>query len=86
MMKKIIQQLKSSRRVLLASHANPDGDAIGSLLAMGIALEKLGCDVALYNESAIPAVYRFLPMVDTIHNRLPDSEDFDTAVVWTVAT
>lgn len=81
MMKKIIQQLKISRRVLLASHANPDGDAIGSLLAMGIALEKLGCEVTLYNESAIPAVYRFLPSVDTIHNQLANLEGFDTAVV-----
>ena len=54
---------------LLASHANPDGDAIGSLLAMGIALEKLGCEVTRYNESAIPAVYRFLPSVDRIQQR-----------------
>jgi hypothetical protein len=30
---------------------------------MGLALEKLGCEVVLYNESAIPAVYRFLPSV-----------------------
>jgi phosphoesterase RecJ-like protein len=66
MMKKTIQQLTSSNRVLLASHANPDGDAIGALLAMGIALEKLGCEVVLYNESAIPAVYRFLPSVASI--------------------
>jgi phosphoesterase RecJ-like protein len=64
MMKKIIQQLTTSSRILLASHANPDGDAIGSLLAMGIALRRLGQAVALYNESAIPAVYRFLPSVE----------------------
>ena len=81
MMKKIIQLLTSSSRVLLASHANPDGDAIGALLATGIALEKLGCKVALYNESAIPAVYRFLPSVDNIQKQLTDLERFDTAVI-----
>ncbi len=81
MMKKIIQQLTSSSRVLLASHANPDGDAIGALLATGIALEKLGCKVTLYNESAIPAVYRFLPWVDNIQKKLTDTECFDTAVI-----
>jgi bifunctional oligoribonuclease and PAP phosphatase NrnA len=81
MMKKIIQQLTNSSRVLLASHANPDGDAIGALLAMGIALERQGREVTLYNESAIPAVYRFLPSVDSIRKSLADPERFDTAVI-----
>jgi phosphoesterase RecJ-like protein len=81
MMKKIIQQLTKSDRVLLASHTNPDGDAIGALLATGIALEKMGCEVVLYNESAIPAVYRFLPSVDRIGTQLTDLDRFDTAVI-----
>lgn len=81
MMKKIIQQLTSSERILLASHVNPDGDAIGSLLAMGTALEKMGREVVLYNESAIPAVYRFLPSVDNIRKQLTDLERIDTAVI-----
>ena len=80
MMKEIIRHLKNSRRVLLASHVNPDGDAIGSLLAMGRTLEKLGCEVELYNESSIPAVYRFLPGVDRIHKHLDTVKRFDTAV------
>ena len=81
MMKQIIQQLTNSRRVLLASHANPDGDAIGALLAMGIAMQQRGCEVTLYNESAIPAVYRFLPAVETIQKTLADPARFDTAIV-----
>lgn len=81
MMKKIIQQLARSEHALLASHTNPDGDAIGALLAMGIALEKLGCEVVLYNESSIPAVYRFLPAMDRIQKQLTDSDRFDTAVI-----
>ena len=81
MMKKIIQQLAKSEHVLLASHTKPDGDAIGALLAMGIALEKLGCQVALYNESSIPEVYRFLPAVDRIQKKLTDWQRFDTAVI-----
>jgi len=81
MMKKIIQQLTTSSRVLVASHSKPDGDAIGSLLAMGIALERIGCEVTRYNESAIPAVYRFLPSVDSIQRQLTDLDRFDTAVI-----
>jgi len=80
-MKEILKHLKNSRCVLLASHVNPDGDAIGSLLAMGLALEKSGCEVELYNESSIPAVYRFLPGVDRIRNQLDALTRFDTAVV-----
>ncbi len=80
-MKEIIRHLKNSRCVLLASHVNPDGDAIGSLLAMGLALEKQGCDVELYNESSIPAVYRFLPGVNRIRQQLGAVQRFDTAVV-----
>lgn len=66
---------------MLASHTNPDGDAIGALLAMGIALKQPGREVTCYNESAIPAVYRFLPSVDSIREVLMDTERFDTAVI-----
>ncbi|PID40880.1 MAG: hypothetical protein CR984_00945 [Proteobacteria bacterium] len=81
MMKTIIRQLENSKRVLLASHANPDGDAIGALLAMSCALEQRGCEVMRFNESSIPAVYRFLPSVETIRNELERPERFDTAVI-----
>lgn len=81
MMKKIIQQLTSSKNVLVASHTNPDGDAIGALLATGISLEKVGCRVVLHNESPIPAVYRFLPAVNRIHKEVTDLSRFDAAVI-----
>lgn len=80
-MDRIVQHLKTSRRVLLASHVNPDGDAIGSLIAMGLSLEQLGKQVVLYNESPIPAVYRFLPGVNRITNRAVDLPAHDTAVI-----
>lgn len=81
-MDQIIQQLANSRRVLLASHLNPDGDAIGSLIAMGLALEKGGKDITMYNQSPIPAVYRFLPAVDRISADMGGlSGDYDTAVI-----
>ena len=81
MMKQIIQQLTKSTRVLLASHASPDGDAIGALLAMGISLDKVGCRVVLHNESPIPAVYRFLPAVERIRKTVAELNRFDTAVI-----
>jgi phosphoesterase RecJ-like protein len=80
-MEQVISQLKKSKRVLLASHANPDGDAISSLLAMGLALDAMGKQVTLYNESPLPVVYRFLPAVDRIQHLLDTADVYDTAVI-----
>jgi phosphoesterase RecJ-like protein len=66
---------------LLASHENPDGDAIGSLLAMGLALDSLKKKTVLYKASPIPAVYRFLPSVKRVVRYLRKGEAFDTAVI-----
>ena len=44
MMKQIVSQLKNSRDVLLATHINPDGDAIGSLVCHGIGAGNTGQD------------------------------------------
>ena len=77
----IISRLKASDHVLIASHTDPDGDAIGSLLAAGISMTALGKRATLYNESPIPAVYRFLPRVETIVSRLDGRDAFDAVLV-----
>lgn len=80
-MKRIISHLKNSRRLVLATHVNPDGDAIGSLTAMGMALEALGKETTLYCASPIPAVYRFLLGTARITAQFNPSMDFDTAII-----
>ena len=80
-MDQILRHLTSSKRVLLASHRNPDGDAIGSLIAMGLALEASNKTISLYNESSIPAVYQFLPSIKRITNAIDRSYRFDTAII-----
>ena len=80
-MKQIIQQLKNSRSVLIASHVNPDGDAIGSLLAMCLALDALNIKATLYNESDIPAVYRFMPEIKRIQNQISRVHAYETAII-----
>ena len=80
-MKQIIQQLKNSRSVLIASHVNPDGDAIGSLLAMGLALDALNIKATLYNESDIPAVYQFMPEIKRIQNQISRVHAYETAII-----
>jgi phosphoesterase RecJ-like protein len=80
-MDQILQHLKSSRRIFLASHTQPDGDAIGSLLALGLSLARMNIQTTLFNESHIPAVYRFLPGVEAVHRSFDSGADFDTAVI-----
>jgi len=80
-MQNIIDQLQSNRRFILASHTHPDGDAIGSLLATGLALKAMGKEVQLLNESPIPAVYRFLPSVSAIRQRIDAKAQFDVGIV-----
>ncbi|MFO7709382.1 MAG: DHH family phosphoesterase [Desulfobacterales bacterium] len=77
----IIQRINAAGRLLVASHAEPDGDAVGSLLALGLALEKLGKRTTLFNASAIPAVYQFLPGVARITRRMPAPGGCDAAIV-----
>lgn len=77
----ILHHLKQSDRILLASHVMPDGDAIGSLIGLGLALEQWGKKIRLYNESPIPAIYQFLPSLHLIHRTIGDISQFDTAMV-----
>jgi len=80
-MDKIIQHLQQSGPILIASHTNPDGDAIGSSLAIGLALESLGKQVTFYTESPIPAVYRFLPESDRMVEEINAENQFQTAII-----
>ena len=80
-MDRLIHLLNNSRNVLIATHAGPDGDAIGSLLAMNLALQGMHKRVTLFNETPIPAVYRFLPRVPCVGRRLISVDEFDTAVI-----
>jgi len=80
-MDQILQRIKAARRILVASHKDPDGDALGSLLAMGLACIQLGKRATLYNESPIPAVYQFLPCVGLIQRRMEPPEAYDAAVI-----
>jgi phosphoesterase RecJ-like protein len=80
-MDRIIHQLKNSRHILVTTHTNPDGDAIGSLLAMGLALKAMDKPVTLYCDDPIPAVYRYLDGTDRISHRMGRPEMVDTALV-----
>jgi len=76
----IIQQLLNSEHILIASHIAPDGDAVGSTIAMSLCCRALNKKTTLYNESRIPAVYRFLSGSEHIVST-PEDSAYDTAVI-----
>lgn len=77
---RIITALRRSNRVLVTTHVKPDGDALGSLIAMSFLLEAMGKTVVCVNEGPLPAVYQFLPGIERIIPMSP-ADTFDTLVV-----
>jgi len=57
----IINVLKKSKKVIIMPHVSVDGDGLGSSLALGLALEKIGTSVEVWLEEDVPNVYSFLP-------------------------
>jgi phosphoesterase RecJ-like protein len=71
---RVIRLIRSSKRVYVSSHIRPDGDALGSLLALGLALEQCGSQVAMLLTDPVPPSYAFLPAVTRIESEPPEWE------------
>jgi phosphoesterase RecJ-like protein len=71
----IADALKRHDRFLVVTHENPDGDALGSLLASKIALESLGKDVVMYlaGSTPLPAEYAFMQLDDLVRESPADA-------------
>lgn len=66
----MIEVLRKAPKVALFSHVSPDGDCIGSMLAIGLALEKMGKEVSFYNPNPVPSYLSFLPGSSRIRQEL----------------
>lgn len=66
---------------LLLSHENPDGDALGSVLALGRGLKSRGKSVVMFSSSGLPALYSFLPGSDEVTDRIGSIDEFDAAIL-----
>jgi len=63
---KIKELLSFPRDIVIFSHRNPDGDAIGSSMALKLYLEKSGHTARIIFPSEFPSIYTFLPKTDDI--------------------
>lgn len=77
----VIRRLRESRRVLLGTHEHPDGDAVGSVLALAHALRLQGKEVVGYLPDPAPEYLHFLPGYDELTTTKPNAATYDTVVL-----
>src|SRR3954452_17675868 len=69
----VVEAIRGNDRFLVVTHENPDGDALGSMLATTLGLRAFGKDAAMYltGSAPLPAEYAFLEL-DGLSRALPD--------------
>jgi phosphoesterase RecJ-like protein len=79
---RVLEELSAAAKLVVVTHENPDGDALGSLIAMQEILTVLGKDSAMFidaSEFPLPHEYRFFPLPGLVHTP-PDDLDARTIV------
>jgi phosphoesterase RecJ-like protein len=80
MFKKIEKIIHEGTKFLIASHIDPDGDALGSVFSLYWVLKSLGKDPRVYLKDNVPYRYDFLPGPSEVLHTLPE-ERFDAVFV-----
>jgi phosphoesterase RecJ-like protein len=77
--------LHRARNIVIACHINPDGDTLGSALALALALRHMGKRATVLSHDGVPEIYRWMPGQETVLSST-DARDFDLAVVCDTGT
>ncbi|MEJ2706287.1 MAG: bifunctional oligoribonuclease/PAP phosphatase NrnA [Anaerolineales bacterium] len=77
--KDLRKQVQRAQRILTVSHIRPDGDAVGSLLGLGLSLQAAGKEVQMVLEDGVPRNFRFLEKSSLIQKK--PQGDFDLIIV-----
>jgi phosphoesterase RecJ-like protein len=80
------EALREHQRFAVLSHVRPDGDALGSQLALALSLQQLGKTVVAWNEDGMLDKYSFLPCSSMLSKPPAEAEDFDVAIALDTAT
>ena len=79
------QVLRDHQRFAILSHVRPDGDALGSQLALALSLQQLGKNVRVWNEDGMLEKYSFLPRAELLTKPPSTAEDVDVAIALDTA-
>jgi phosphoesterase RecJ-like protein len=77
----ILTALRQGERFLVCSHSRPDGDAIGSMLAMGMLLRQMGKRADLVAADRMPVIYRGMPGASEIRTMMRVHGQYDAAIL-----
>lgn len=76
----ILLEIRKRETFLITTHVNPEGDAIGSSLALALALSSIGKKVAVYTLDPVPKTLRFLPFSGNVRQVRRVDERFDAVI------
>ncbi len=77
----VVARVASARAVLAIGHENPDGDALGAALGIGLLVEALGGRATVAASDGVPLLYRFLPGVDAVRTDPQPGVAYDLVVL-----
>lgn len=77
----ILAVVRRGQRFLVCSHARPDGDALGSMLAMGMLLRQMGKQADLVSADRVPIIHRALPGAHAIRCAQQVTSSYDAAIL-----
>jgi phosphoesterase RecJ-like protein len=80
-MKKAIESIKENNKFLIVSHKYPDGDSIGSQIALALGLKKMGKDYFIYNEDPPTDRYSRFKKINLIKTK---KEDFNEDITFII--
>ena len=81
MIHQVLSSIQNHQRFLLTSHARPDGDAIGSVLAASQLLRSLGKQVDVVLSNPVPVIYQPLPFADTVIHSNRVNGQYEAAII-----
>ncbi len=76
----IRREFNKAQEILLVCHLRPDGDAIGSLIGLGLALETAGKTIGLVSVDGVPSTYKFLKGMEKIKQTAIENYDLIVAI------
>lgn len=75
------QAIKKFNKFLITSHINPEGDSIGSQVAMAALLKRLGKDSAILNDSPVPHLLRFIKGTENVLKEMPHDFNYQAVII-----
>jgi phosphoesterase RecJ-like protein len=72
--------ISNAQTIMVTSHIRPDGDAIGSLLGLGLSLLEAGKQVSMVLVDGFPSAFRYLPGSNQILRSMPRNIEFDLTI------